>query len=139
MQIASSIKHGEFDQNGRWQMKRLAQLGVHDLAFVHRTERQQGLLSLGDSDGSTALLLDDKGTIGLDHLGAAGTSKDHGTLALVQSVQSLLVGGELDEGKWHVVGVATNLNPAFAVLQKLAVDGSLEGNVILGLRQARGR
>lgn len=116
MQIASRIEHGELDQNTGWHVQRLAQLGVQDLALVHGAEGQKGLLSLVDGDGTAGLLLNHKGTVGFDHLGAAGTPKDHRTLALVQSLKGLLVGGELDEGERHVVGVAADLDPALAVL-----------------------
>lgn len=136
VQITSGIEHGELHQNRGWKVQRLTQLGVQDLALIHRPEGQQSLLGFLDGDGATVSLLDSEGTVGLDHLGAAGTSVNHRTLALVQSLQSLFVGGELDECERHVVRVATDLDPALPVLQKLAVDGSLKGNIILGLRQA---
>lgn len=139
VQITSGIKHGEFDQNRGRKVQRLTQLRVQDLALVHGPKRQQSLLSLLDGDVITIPLLDSEGAVGLDHLGAAGTSVNHRTLSLVQSLQSLLVGGELDKGKRHVVGVATDLDPALPVLKELAVDGSLKGNIVLRLRQAEGR
>lgn len=125
VEITSGIEHGELDQNSWREAQRVAQLGVKHLALVHGTEGQQSLLSLIDGDGAAVLLLDDEGTVGLDHLCAARTAVDHGTLALLQGLHGLLIRGELDKGEGHVVRVATDLDPALAILHELAVDGRL--------------
>lgn len=136
MKITGGIKHGKLDQNGGGITERSAQVGVQLLNLAQRAKGQKGLLSLLDGDGSTVLLLDDKSAVGLDGLGATSTAVNQSTLTLDKSLLSLLIRGELDESKRHVVGVAADLDPALAVLEELTVESSLERNIILWLRQA---
>lgn len=137
VQITSRIKHGELDENSGRISQGVAQLRMQELALAQLTESQQDSLRLVNGDGRASLLLNDKGAIRLDHLCATGTAKDQSTPALLESVLSLSIAGELYKGKRHVVRVATDLDPALAILEEFAVDGSLESDVVLWLRQAR--
>lgn len=136
VQIASRVEHGELDQDSGRVAQSVAQLRVQELTLAQLAESLQNSLSLINGDGSAGLLLNDKGAVGLDHLSATRAAKDNGTPALLESLLSLRVAGELDKGERHVVRVAANLDPALAILEKLTVNSSLESNVVLGLRQA---
>lgn len=139
MQVASRIEHGELDQDGGRIAQVVTQLRVQELALAQLAESHQDSLSLINGNGSAGLLLNNEGTVGLDHLSATWAAKDDGTPALLQSILGLGVAGELDKCERHVVRVATNLDPALAILEKLAVDGSLESEIVSGLRQASDR
>lgn len=139
VQVASRIKHGELNQDGGRIAQVVTQLRVQELALAQLAESHQNSLSLINSDGSAGLLLNNESAVGLDHLSATRTAKDDGTSALLKSILGLGVAGELDKGKRHVVRVATNLDPALAILEELAVDGSLESEIVSGLRQASKR
>lgn len=84
----------------------------------------------------TELALNDEGTVGLDHLGAARSTVNQSSLTLLQSLLSFLVRSELNESEGHVLTIATDLDPTLAVLHELPVDTGLESDIILGLRKA---
>lgn len=134
VQIAGRVEHGELDQDSGRVAQSVTQLRVQELALAQLAESLQNSLSLINGDGSTGLLLNDEGAVGLDHLSATRAAKDDGTPALLESLLSLSVAGELDKGERHVVRIAPNLDPALAILEKLTVNSSLEGDVVLGLR-----
>lgn len=134
VQIASRVEHGELDQDSGRVAQSIAQLRVQELALAQLAESLQNSLGLINGDGSAGLLLNDKSTVGLDHLSTTRTAKYDGSPALLESLLSLRVAGELDKGERHVVRVAANLDPALAILEKLTVNSSLESNIVLGLR-----
>lgn len=136
VQIAGRVEHGELDQDSGRVAQSVTQLRVQELALAQLAESLQNSLSLINGDGSAGLLLNDKGAVGLDHLSATRAAKDDGTSALLESLLSLSVAGELNKGERHVVRIAANLDPALAILEKLTVNSSLESDVVLGLRQA---
>lgn len=105
MKIAGGIEHGKLDENGRTETKGLAKLRVKQLALAQGSIWQEKILCFVHGDRSTLLLLHNKGTVGLHHLGSARTTKDDSTLALFQADLGLLITLQQDVSSTPVYGL----------------------------------
>ena len=181
VEVALGIELGELDENRGGKAHGFAHLGAEQLALAELTVRLQDLPGGVDGDLVTAAAVDDEGpwwgkdkpwisegseqrgvavlTVGLDHLGAARTAKNHDASTLVDGDLGIIVilfcvrkvksmrrsritHGILGKSIRHAgdtsLDLAADLDEDSAELAELASNSGFEGAVVLGLGKTVG-